>query len=295
MTTDTELRDLLTAEAGGPARGNGEWDEVVRRGRHRQRVRRAQGVALVVILAGLAAGVLALTSDDARVDTGPPATEGEPTTPEGVLHGDAVEIYAARAQGTSLKLFFTGVLACRDVRPLIIESEEEIRVGLVGEQDERGVPWASCGTERWSAVIDLRDPAGDRAVVDLSTEERRPVADSADLLFPTALPAPFDLDAVEETQGVDHDFWIFMFRADDPQFVRLSQSRDLESNGTDCDHGQVVEVRGTEGCFAKDVPSNLSWDEGGWSRSISLVSFNYGESALDELLAIAEGLEPLDG
>jgi hypothetical protein len=305
MTTADELRDVLAAEAGGPAGRPAGWDEIVRRGRHRHRVRRVQAVAAVALLAGAAATTLALTADDEEVETGPatetPATvpEDEAIDPSTVLrHGDA-HIEAALADGTSLTLFFGDPDLCTDLRPVVSESQGRVSIGLVRAQDERGVPWAACGggvrgsLDPWGTV-ELASTTAIRSLVDVSTGQVVPVKDGADLLFPTTLPAPFDLAVFDQDNGGllgGPDDWIFIFTAAEGQQVLLINSHDPEANGGPCSL-QVVEVRGTEGCF--DVGS-LAWDEDGRAIHLSIISSEVGESALDELIAIAEGLAPLGG
>jgi hypothetical protein len=310
MTTDTELRDLLVAEAGGPTREPAGWDDIMRRGQHRQRARRVQGLALFVVVAGVAITAIALSAREATVDTGPSATEPAPTVtgeidPSTVLrHGDA-KIQAARAEGTSLTLFFDELEdLCRDLRPVLRESEDQIAVGLVDAQDDRGIPWGGCGDgmrgpeDPWG-TIDLRAPAADRALVDLSSGQTVTVQDGKELLFPTRLPASFDVEVFDQDSGGllgGPEDWFFLFTAEGPEreYVSLYIWADVESNGSGCD-GEGVEVRGTEGCFAGGVPPSLTWDEGGRAISLSIVSADVEGSALDELLAIAEGLEPLRG
>ena len=62
MTTANQLRDALTAEAGGLPDATPAWDDIARRGRHRQRARRVQAVAAIAVLAGVAATTLALAT-----------------------------------------------------------------------------------------------------------------------------------------------------------------------------------------------------------------------------------------
>lgn len=305
MTTGTELRDLLAAEAGGPIPEPSGWDDVVRRGRHRRQVRRVQSLAILVFVVGAATVAISQFGDDATVDTTPATTAPAPTVqdidPSTILHG--VAISRARTEGASLRLFFPDLNPCK-LRPLVVESEAQIGVALVGQRDPRGAPWAACENARdddpsstlsW-ATISLGDRVADRPVVNLSTDQTVAVTDGADLLFPTSLPAPFDVDVYVEPDdlfGEAGEGWIFRFTAEAPQYVHLSSSTDLESNGSGCD-GRVVGVRGTEGCYALNPPS-LAWDERGRAFYLSMISVEVEGDYLDDLLAIAEGLEPLDG
>ncbi len=73
MTTDSDLRDLLSSEAAGPPQPAPGWDDVMRRGRQRRRARRTQTAivgglagALVVTAFVLADGDQGLETDAAR-------------------------------------------------------------------------------------------------------------------------------------------------------------------------------------------------------------------------------------
>jgi hypothetical protein len=271
MTTDTELRDLLSAEAGGPAFTRG-WDDVVRRGRHRRRARRSQALAGVVLIVGVAATALALTADDRSVDTVPPATDPTSTTVGDGLTGTsspelpfAFRIPAFRAQGVFLTVPMqwdsplSGFDPCIDLRPQVVESSEEIGVELVGDEPEGALPWAGCGTGHMGSwgTIELKDPVGDRTV------NGHAVIDGASLLLPDELPGPFELVRREETARrssvPDEDgflaevwSWGFSWRAGSSE---LRLGIDGPPSSDDCDgESEDIEVRGTTARLCRYFP-----------------------------------------
>ncbi|MFL6206476.1 MAG: hypothetical protein ACJ739_14130 [Acidimicrobiales bacterium] len=312
-TTDTELRDLLRAAAGGPA-GPGGWDDVVRRGRHRQRARRARTAALggLVVAAGI--GGLLLAHDDAEVQTGPPATEAgidttttlppATSTTTGTPPTGRPSISAARAQGVHLTVIIppadpaSGFDPCTALHPRVIESEDQIGVELVTADVERGLPFATCQSSAFSAsaTIELQDPVGDRSLLDLPTGNVVPVIDGDRLLFPTELPEPLALDRWDE-QSFDGS-WTFTFWAGD-RLVNVTTAY----GGIRCEQPVVVEVRGADGelCVGDERLGYfaLSWEEPDGVR----INVEVGSSdpqqptelTRQDVIAIAEGLEPLGG
>ena len=318
MTTDTELRDLLAAEArGATSRGDG-WDDVIRRGRQRQRVRRLQAVAGVALVAGVAATALALAADDPTVETIPPATDPTnatvtdgPTGPSSPELPFAFRMPGFRTQGVFLTvaMLWDGPLGgfdpCTDLHPQVVQTSEDIRVELVGDEVEGGLPWADCGTGHMGSwgTIELEDPVGERTV------NGRAVTDGASLLLPDELPAPFDLERREEATAresvPDEDGfltgvwrWSFSWRAD---MSELRLSIDGTPTSEECDgESDDIEVRGTtahlcRGPVVEDdgVGYGLQWEEDGRPITISYQSIDPDPLTVDEFLAIAEGLEPL--
>ena len=324
MTTPTDLHDLLTAEAGGPSRGGPGWDDVVRRGRRHQRVRRAQRSVLAALAVGAVVTGVALSDGDPTVDTVPPVTSAttDPTPSTTVtswVEGPP-KITAARAQGA-----FVTVLAwipdrydkgygykpafnlCTDLHPRVVESPDQVLVELVDETVDRGVDWAQCQIHRGdsSATIELTDPLDDRALVDAVTGDAVPVIDGARLLFPTALPAPFDVERWEERNSEDGSWAFSWTTGTDPvgpgssgiQVLTLTRW-DLDGERpTGCTE-QPVEVRGVTGnlCDSESSSRLLTWAEGGGFFALEVVDIASRPlpDGID-LVAIAEGLEPLGG
>jgi len=311
FTTDTELRDLLATEAGGTPGGHHGWDDVVRRGRHRQRVRRVQGAAMVAVVAGLAVTAVALSGGDQAVDTVPatppttsaPIETDESTTTVAVPDDGLPHILGARAQGAFLTVLIpwadpaSGFDPCMALHPRVVESPDQVGIELVTEEVERGFPFAECTAGPFSGrgVIELTDPVGDRTVVDLTTGNAVFLVDSASLLFPTSLPAGFSPEARDEfgSQGA----WMFAF---------ASTARDSYLNVTtgyggtgECDR-ETIRVRGTDGrlCRGEDGRFDLHWEEGGRTIAVEVGASDPEQDSgltLDDVLAIAEGLAPLEG
>jgi hypothetical protein len=308
MTTDAELHDLLTTEASGATGGAGGWDDVIRRGRHRQRVRRAQGVAVVALVAGVAGLALSLTNGDSSVDTGPPANQPStsmpdaPTTTTTVPVPDDVapHILAARRDGAFLMVLIPGTDPasefdpCVALHPRVVESPDQIGIELVTEDVARGLPFAACTASPFSgrAVIELTDPAGDRPVVDLTTGNAVFSADSASLLFPTTLPDGFSAETHDEfaSQGA----WTFSFSSTKaPAYINVTTGY---GGMGECDR-RSIEVRDTTGrlCEGEDGRYDLHWEEGGQTIAVEVGSTEpLADSGLTlgDVLAIAEGLEP---
>ncbi len=320
MTTDIELRDLLSAEAGGAIDTAGGWDDVVRRGRHRRRTRRGQAMAGAVLVAGVAAAALALSADEPTVDTVPPVTEPTSTTatdgPGGTSSVErpfAFRVSGFRAQGASLTaaMLWDGELRgfdpCTALRPLVAEMPEDVTVELVGAQVEGAVPWAACGTGRMGswATIELDDPVGERTV------NGREVVDGTSLLLPEELPAPFELDRREEAASrasvPDEDgsltpvwSWSFSWRAG-MSGLRLSIF-DVPGSSAECEaQSEDVEVRGTTARLCRGfaieeeqagVTYDLEWEDDGRPVHLSYQSLDPEALTVEDLLAIAEGLQP---
>jgi hypothetical protein len=306
MTSDTELRDLLTSEAAGPSTGAG-WDDVVRRGRRRQRVRRARVGALAALVAGGVVSGIALSTDDPILETTPPATDPTVTTERDGSTTTSVpmvpdgDLQAGRVQGAFLTVIIPaadptiGFDPCADLHPRTAESADQIGIELVGDEVQRGRPWAACQSSPFSGwgTIELIEPYTGQPVIDLTTGDRVDVIDGAPLLFPTTLPEPFDIQRWDEFSLGDE--WTFSWTADD-RFVNVTNDYGIFPEGCDL---RTVELRGTEArlCEAGSALT-LHWDEGGRTIMVELGALDSEEPTgftVDQVLAIAEGLEPLGG
>jgi len=329
MTTETELRELLTVQADGSTRGSGGWDDVVRRGHHRQRVRRVQRLAVFALLASVAVLAIALPSHDSNVDTTPPAGEPTdttiddgPTTPSSIELPDIFRISAVRAQGAFLTvamLWERGAFdPCTELHPRVVESSEQVGIELVNTSVERGQAWSGCGVGDGGAwgTLELEDPLGSRTVADLTTGYEVTVIDGAPLLFPTELPAPFVLEqryeaghrqSARDEQGdlTAVTSWAFSWRAGMSE-LRVSIDETPSADGCDGE-SQSVSVRGTTASVCRGpavtgaggddgVTYDVGWEEEGGSV-IRVIYQSIAEPplSLDEVLAIIEGMEPLGG
>jgi hypothetical protein len=317
MTTDHELHDLLTEVADGPTPSAAGWDDIVRRGSHHRRATRLRngialgGLAAVVSVGGLAIGDR-LDRDPGVVANDPtPTTPTPPTTPTTFHYettlippDDLSRMTAARVQGVFVTVLtapadpVTGFDPCTARHPRVVESADGVGIELVDESVERGLPWAACQSSPFSGwgTIELTDPLGDRTLTDLSTGQAMSLIDGAPLLFPTAVPEPFDLGRWDEFHGAGGagPEWTFSFSADDLNLSVSTSYRDY----TDCGN-EPIEVRGATGyvCQSESHGFVLGWQEGGYHRRIGLgpVSDNITPFTVDDVLAIAESLEPLGG
>jgi hypothetical protein len=335
MTTEIELRDLLDAEAGGPTTGPDRWEDVVRRGRHRQRVRRIRRLGAASLLASAALLAITLSSDDRKVDTTPPASEPNravdegPTTPSSTGLPDVFRISAARAQGAFLTvgmLWERGAFdPCAELHPRVVESSDQVGIELVDASVQRGFPWADCGSGSGGAwgTLELEDPVGARTVVDLTTGAEIFVLDGAPILFPRELPEPFALEQraeagafkrVPDAEGnlADASTWSFYWGSSSTGELHLrigETDQDSECDGHPEDDGEAedIVVRGTtarlcrgdgvQGPGPEGVTYLLRWQEDGTPIELYYGWFGGDRTRLsiDEVLAIAEGLEPLGG
>jgi hypothetical protein len=337
MTTDTELRDLLTAEAAVTTGGPRSWDDVTRRGRHRRRVLRARSAALAAVVAGAIVTTVALSGDDPTVETVPPASgPGRTTVADGSATTEPLRfgvqypnVEAARAQGVFLTLQVSwitpprGFDPCADLHPRVVESPEQVSIELVGDAAEGALPWAEChlssepGPESYNAgpttyvygggqaTIELQDPLSARTVFDLGTSEEVPVAQ--EVLFPSDVPEPFDLERWDQTAGNFHATneegfltnqasWTFTWSAADHDLSVTTGTRALgECEGEAGD----IAVRGTTGrlCASEQtgggVDYDLRWEEDGRMIAIAIGSSGPDPLTVDDVLAVAEGLVPL--
>jgi hypothetical protein len=304
MTTPTDLHELLRAEAGGPMGGGPGWDDVVRRGRRRQQVRRAQRGVLAAVAVGAVVAGATLSGGDPQVETTPPATD--PTTSLGydtttsttaVPEAPPYLVSAARAQGELLSVIIppadptTGFDPCTALHARVVESAEQIGIELVTEQVERGLEWGLCSSTALSAraTLELTDPLGDRPLIDLTTGDEVPVVDGASLLFPSELPE-------ELARGVWDEFgyestWTFAWNQAD-LFLNVTTNH---SGSFQCERREV-EVRGTTGslCEGEGGRFDLQWEEDGRLINVEIGHVSDGTSpfTLDDVLTIAEGLQP---
>lgn len=317
MTTPDALRDVLQAEAAGTVgRPPSRWDDVVQRGRHRRRVRRARSALLVGGLALLAVGAVANLRDGDptgvvanQPDGSSGASETTSTTTRIGLGGSMAT--AARVSGVYLTVSIDagepgiGFDVCTARRPKITETATEVEVELVGADDPGADPWAACQVSSRSAwaTVELRDPFGGRRLVDPETLREIPVLANADLLFPRTLPAPFDIDHWDELSGggglVDRTFsWSADDLVVDVRTAPLEGSVAIpfgQNPGDGC-VGDPITVRGSQGSLCtSDRGYTLMWDEGGYRRQIELGSNDPDRAVpftVAEALAIADGLEP---
>jgi hypothetical protein len=282
-------------------------------------VRRAQGATLAALAAGVVVTAVALSSDDRSVETIPPASGPTSTTalddptrtasPE--LPG-YFRVAAFRAQGPFLTVAMlwdqglAGFDPCTDLRPQVVETSEEITVELVDDDVEEAAPWAACGTGSMGSwgTVEMDDAVGARTV------NGRAVIDGSTLLLPDDLPAPFEVERREEA-GTRHSVpgedgsltgmwsWSFSWRAGMSE-LRLSINEPPSSD--ECDgESEDVAVRGTTAHLCRGpVAENygvrylLQWEDGGRPINIGYSSsLDPAHLTVDDLLAIAEGLEPI--
>jgi hypothetical protein len=301
MTTESELRELLVSEAGGPHRRAGAgWDEVVRRGRHHRRAARvrvglaAGGLAVVAVLGALALGdrlddedghgVVAEQPDGEGTTVPPtpststtPTTTSTPATTAGTaLVAGAKDLTAARAGGLpEITLLLegsdpsTGYDPCTATGPLLADGDP-IRISVVPADRANG-SWSTCRPHAFGSVgtVALGKPVRERQVVDGSDGVPLRVVDQALLLYPAELPARYaGIDPVESGGEIYEsetlDSWTFTWIQDD---IALSLSRwALDGEHPEgCVDGDVVDVRGAQGRACTGEGSAqvrlLSWTE----------------------------------
>ncbi len=212
MTTDRDLRDLLSTEADGPTRSAAGWDDVLQRGRRHRRVVRARqglaagGVAVIVALVALTLGQLHTDDQQGVVTNQPdsttrPAVDDAPTTPRPAGLAALPDLRSARASGVFVTLIINpsdpsaGVDPCTQESALVVETATDVTVRIQNHRElhEHQVWWAACQSSAFSgwATVELTDPLGTRRLIDAGDGLEIPVIDNADLLFPTWIPAPF--------------------------------------------------------------------------------------------------------
>jgi hypothetical protein len=313
MTTDRELRDLLNDEAGAPPRNTAPWDDIVRRGRHHRRVTRVRtGIAA----GGLAAlAVIALTdlgreNDQGVVANDPDDTATTTTTASSVTVPTSVDQVVARVSGVFVTIAIspsdppTGFDPCTEQQPVVEETTDDVRVAVVTADPGSNARWAGCQASPFSgwATIELTDPLGTRRLIDAHDGLEVPVIDNVNLLFPTGVPAPFDITRWDESSGTggltDRTFsWsqddLFLSVRNAP----LEQPVPFGDNPGDGCSGDPITIRGAEGrvCQSGKGSFVLLWDEDGWRRQIEMgpLSDNVSPFTLEDAMAVADSLEPL--
>lgn len=316
MTTDTELRDLLSAAADGPAAP--DWDGVLRRGRHHRRRNRIRAAVAACGVVGL--GVLGVTSalgliDDDRQGVVADAPDGTTTPPApsttlppfGPL--DPAIRTNARVSGAFVTVLVdpadptTGFDPCVSRRPKVTETETAVVVETVDATNVIAERWAACQSSAFSgwATVELTDPLGSRPLFGSTSNgaPEIPVIDNANLLFPTVLPEPFDITHWDEFsqatyEGAPVGNWTFAWTAGD-LVLNIGRWDPDGEHPEGCADGEQVEVRGSAGHLCTAASSALlSWSDGRSFRTIELVDVS-DQALLPDLdvLAIADGLEPL--
>ena len=258
------------------------------------------GRARAASLAALALLVAGGCSDD-------DAADADRTTVTSAV--DPVDITAARAVGVFVTVIgvpsdpTTGFDPCVDRHPRITESPEQVTVELEPASMSSGQPWAACQASPFSGwgTIELTDPLGSRRLVDASDGQQIQVVDNTDLVFPTELPAPFDVEHWDEFAqvtpqelAVHEREWTFSFVKDD--LVLNVGWWSLGGEHPDgCADGETVDLHGLTGALCTSESSALlSWADGDSMRTIELVDVG-GEPLPDgiDLVAVAASLEPL--
>lgn len=317
MTTERELRDLLTAEADAPARP-APWDDIVRRGRHHRRVARVRTGLLAGGVAALAAiGVVAATDLDDEETTGVVADNPDvntgPTTTRDLSQPDLSrlpDLTAARASGNRITLILgaavpdEGFDPCTEQVPLADETTDLVRVSIAKTFELPGaIHWAECQSSPFSGwgSFELDAPLGSRRVIDDRDGREIEVVDEAALLFPTKLPTPFDVEqwdefaqVTPEEMAVHEREWTFSWTTDD-LVLNVSWWSLSGQHPDGCTDGENVDVRGGTGRLCTNESSAiLSWIDGDSLRVIELVDVS-GEplSGGIDLVAIADDLGPL--
>lgn len=198
---------------------------------------------------------------------------------------------------------------CEDLRPLVTESADQVVVELVEATGDRDVEdWAQCQNVHdasWG-TIELTDPLDERTLVDPVIGDALEVIDGGRLLFPSALPAPFDLARWGEIANTDDGSWTLAWTAGPRRLpagaragpvlqLRVTRWELDATRPTGCTE-QPIDLRGVTGnlCDAQAGSQLLSWMEGGGFFVLEVVDIA-GEPLPEDidLVAIAEGLEPL--
>lgn len=309
MTTDTELRDLLTTKAQGAIRTSAPWDDVVRRGRHHRRMARVRtGLAAVGVAALVVGGIVAA---DLGRDERTGVIADQPDGPETTIDRSQPDLSrlpdlsVARASGFHVTLLLgasvpdEGFDPCTEQAPVVTETASDVTIDVAKAFEMPGVThWLTCQSSpfiSW-ATIELDEPFGSRRLIDASDGAEIEVVDQSHLLFPTALPAPFDIARWDEfgtSAEADIDYWSFSFTVGD--LVLNVIWGPLAGDPPPGCAGAPVEVRGVDGALCvTESDIRLTWTDASSFRSIEIVDVG-GNPLPDgiDLLAIAEGLEPL--
>ena len=311
MTTDQELRTLLTAEAHGPTHQPDGWDQVLARGRRHRRVARArQGLLLsaaaVVVAAGMAnlldneGGHAVVTDPAATTAPGPIQTNNPPsTTKPPALAGEATRnILGGRQAGGNLVLQVQALAAPGDPDPcetdalLLGGGGDAIVAQVVAAGTEGSLAFDECRVgffSGWVRVV-LDEPLHNR-LVDGYDGEAVELADSDDLLLPTHLPSGFPTVADHDEFGPDPATRSYSFSWANGD---VSLSVTASATRSDCG-GEPQVVRGVEGTRCEgELAIVVQWEEGGQHRQLEVadVGGNRLTVSLDDVLAVAEGLAP---
>jgi hypothetical protein len=198
---------------------------------------------------------------------------------------------------------------CADLHPRVAESSDRVLVELVDESVERGGEWSRCQHARdgSTGTIELTEPLDDRTLVDAVSGEAVPVIDGDHLMFPTALPAPFDAERWREATS-DDGSWTFSWTAGPRRLpagavtgpiLELRITRwDLDAERPTRCAEEPVELRGVTGnlCDSDAASRLLTWAETGGFFALEVLDI-VGEPLPEgiDLVAIAQGLEPLGG
>lgn len=310
MTTDTQLRDLLSEAAGGPA--SPDWDGVVRRGRHHRRVARARLAGLAAV-ATIGLGAVLLAEPEARTvvvdepDVAPPSSEAPPTSvPDDTVDPVAArQLEMARVGDRIVTVTFapedpvTGPDTCTALGPSLVESEDEVVIG-VGPAQEQTHEWVACHSSPFSAwaTIALREPLGGRDLIDRQSGGRLATVLDEELLFPTLVPEPFEAAHDEFGGGIvdgTEGSWTFSWSTGD--LVLAVSRRTGAFERPLCPDLVDVTVRGVNGEVCSDRSAVvLSWYEGRSRFEVSYADVGDGDIGAApplDVVAIADGLEPL--
>lgn len=327
MTTDRELRDALQAHADGPAGPPPGWDEVRQRGRHRVRVQRARSLALAGLVAVAGFGVVSMTRQSPNAvfaTTGAPTTT---TTTAPAVDADRL-IIDARTSGTTLTLLLhVGPKSiwvsygypldmCQELIGFTVDRDTYVDMHIVGREGRPG-SWNSCqsdGDLAW-VTTEMDPPLAGRPLIEVGTDREIRVLDSSRLLFPTQLPAPFEVGRRSESSsgpssgpigrweftwtggGLSLSLeWDSIRYGDPPRRCEDGTNRVTEFGDGD---DRLVTVRGLPGLLSGG-DSKLIWRDGEscFYMSVSRTDGGSFDSPDDlnrdiDLVAIANSLEPL--
>lgn len=275
----------------------------------------ALAAAAAVAASAVVLGVVLSNDDDGRtveaavrVTTTTTWIEGPPRISAARVQGAVVTVIAwipdTMVRPASYEPAFH---LCEDLHPSVAESADQVVVELVATA-EPGVDWATCHNGRFSTwgTLALSDPLGDRPLVDSATGAAVPVIDGAQLLFPSALPAPFDVAHWGERAGDDGLSWSFEWLVGPRDLpggalggpvlgLTITRWDGASAPPMECT-ARALQVRGVTGnlCDTDAGSRLLSWTEGGGSFVIELMELAGDPLPEDiDVVAIAERLQPL--